>query len=96
MNVIHCSRCGNFIGTSEVRFVVGLHVTLDVDGLDNDDWTNALNISKSGTPDRLEEVHELVATEKAFTICSNCRSAFVSDPLGASAQNHDAEAGLLQ
>ena len=32
MKVVHCSRCGLFLGQNDLRYIVSVHVTLDVDG----------------------------------------------------------------
>jgi len=93
MKVVHCSRCGIFLSQSELRYIVGVHVTLDLDGCGGD-----------GAAERLahrmyegdESLTELYSREMAFTLCPACRDRFVANPLDHPEEQVLHDHGLLQ
>ncbi|MBN1947699.1 MAG: hypothetical protein JW797_18685 [Bradymonadales bacterium] len=83
MRVDHCSRCGEHIASDEIRYIVGVQVTLDLDGFQGGvesayEIAERLNAKQSCD----ESLSEVFSREMVFTLCKHCRDGFVDNPLG--------------
>lgn len=95
MKVIHCSRCGAYIQSNELRYLVAVHITLDRDGLGNASVTDtAQRLAAIRRTD--ETIIEQLACEKAFTLCGPCRDQFMDNPLGESLETAVPDRGFVQ
>lgn len=95
MNVVHCSRCGRFLGNDQIRFIVGMHVTLDVDGCQGGDRVAeqlAAHMNRAGE----SSLGEVYTREMAFVLCTPCRESFVANPLSTTDELPAVDLGLLQ
>lgn len=95
MKVVHCSCCGSFIQPNEFRYIVGVHVTLDVDGCETGTEV-ATRLAREMTGSAETSLGEVLTKELAFTLCSICRNEFVSNPLHRKDGVRPADCGLLQ
>lgn len=89
MKVVRCSRCGEYIRAGELRYIVGVHVTLDTDGLADGADVVGLATALSTNPDSDEALTEIFTREMAYTLCQSCRDLFVQDPLARPAGTLD-------
>jgi hypothetical protein len=95
MQVIRCSRCGGFIRSHELRYLIGLHVTLDRDGFTEQDLGDPCRRVEA-TRRVGESLDERFTCEKAFVVCSSCRDQIVDNPLGAYPEMMLPDLGFVQ
>ena len=95
MRVVHCSGCGSFLQPDELRYIVGVHVTLDVDGFVDSEAT-AYNIAEQLEQRSSSSLGDVFTREMAFTLCVSCSDEFVSDPLNRPQELREPDHGLLQ
>ena len=81
MRVVHCSRCGTFIQKDELRYIVGVHVTLDIDGFTDLALAAEMAPHLVDNPEPEETLAELFTREMAFMLCQPCRDRFVENPV---------------
>ena len=93
MKVVHCSRCGQFLAPSELRYIVGINLTLDLDGSSRTPESDpvANRLFEGG-----ESLADLYYREMVFTLCSTCRDRFVNNPLDRPEELLAEDLGLLQ
>ena len=95
MRVVHCSSCGSFLQPDELRYIVGVHVTLDVDGF-ADPEACAYRVASQLDQRSSGSLADVFTKELAFTLCVACRNDFVSDPLHRPQELREPDHGLLQ
>lgn len=95
MKVIRCSRCGAFIRSKDLRYLIGLHVTLDRDGFTEDELHDAQSRVEAARRNG-ESLAERFTCEKAFLVCEDCRDQFVDNPLGRFPEMMRPDPGFVQ
>jgi hypothetical protein len=77
-----------------MRYLIGLHVTLDIDGFEPD--VDGLARQLEAAQQAGESLDQLVAQDLAFTLCQTCRDDFVKNPIGRTTSHSHRDLGLVQ
>lgn len=97
MKVVRCSSCARFLHEADLRYIVGVHVTLDVDGLGHSP-SDVQSLAQALDQQDAEEsgLADVFCKDLAFVLCTGCRNDFVRNPLNRRGDEREADAGLLQ
>jgi hypothetical protein len=79
-----------------MRYLVGVHVTLDTDGVADSSELAAEVLSQSEEGGVEEALAQVFSRDMVFTLCSDCRNHFVANPLGRTAFGVAPDLGFVQ